>query len=189
MFVNLIKIISSLPILTKISTILINQGSGGIDYLLDLLDEYSGKDKNKLILACLYHPVVLKNVLTPIFLDNLASKKLPSSKRNQAAAALSRFGMLLEDDVNTDTLSSLIAERNGPDQLLLTSCLVNSGVKGKKTLLSLMKKDITPELRSIICMYMREFASKTSIFCLEIRLDDNLPDSDQHNNYSHSWNY
>ena len=72
----------------------------------------------------------------------------------------------------------------------MLSCLVNSGVKGKKALLKLLKnKKIKPKLRSVICMYLREFGSKNGIPTLEIKLVDDLPGLEYSGSYRNIWGY
>lgn len=71
-----------MPILAKLALILINQGQRGIEALSDLLDDYSGEEKNRVILSVVYYPMFMKNMMVPIFLEDLQSKKLPSSRRN-----------------------------------------------------------------------------------------------------------
>jgi hypothetical protein len=124
MLLSVAKLVLNLEINKKIAIIFLNQGARGIESFTEVLDISSDEQKRTWLTSILQSPLVLKNVVIPIFLQDMKSKLIPATRRNQASAALSRLGLLLEDELVLSVLSSLVQERGTPEYLLLISCLL-----------------------------------------------------------------
>lgn len=97
MLLSVAKLAENTEVDQKVVAVILNQGSSGIDVFLEYLDAANDQDKIRHLSAALLCPQVLKNLIIPLFLQDMKSKNISNARRNQAAAALSRMGLLLED--------------------------------------------------------------------------------------------
>lgn len=97
MFNTIAKMIDFGYILNKLVVVFLNQGASGAGQLLELLEELSGSHKDSLLGACLKYPSISKNVLVPLLLEDLSSRRATIKRKNWAAGCLGRLGVLLDD--------------------------------------------------------------------------------------------
>lgn len=74
MLLSVAKLVLNLEIDKKIAIIFLNQGARGIESFTEVLDISSDEEKRAWLTSILQSPVVLKNVVIPIFLQDMKSK-------------------------------------------------------------------------------------------------------------------
>jgi hypothetical protein len=183
-----VKLVQNVPICGKIINIILNQGKSGHSKLLVVLEEVESPLKENIILAALYHPTVLKLVVLPMVLEDLQSKTLPLVRRNQAAAILARFGMLLEDQAYVKTISDALRLQYS-DPSLLSNALVFAGTIGRKEYLCFLSSNISAKLKQAICLQFREFDEDDSLPSIQIKLVSNIETQQYDPISKHIWGF
>ena len=188
LLVTVLRMVSSRDLIGKILAVILNQGRRGQQVAIKLLEEHTGAKRKMLLHAALHCPGVVRRVLIPMLLEDAGDKSLPVSRRNQAAALMSRLGILLEFDEWAELLTDFF-KMQICDSSLIASCLITGGQACKKEYLSLLKEPLIPKLRAVLCMYMREMRLDPVLPTLQIEIkhENSLgrPDLMQR----HSWHF
>jgi hypothetical protein len=190
LFVSVMRMVSNSHITGKVMAIILNQGRSGQIVATKLLDEETLEGRGVLLHIGLYLPGVVRSSIIPLLIKDVLDKGLPLSRRNQAAALLSRLGILLDDEVTIGVISHCF-KTSLADSTLLASALVTSGSVGKKEFVNLLKSPISSKLKSILCMYMRELSPEGCVPTLVIDICED-PDRLQileEKNPSYSWHF
>lgn len=188
MLVTVMRLVDNEDLVGKIIAVILNQGRVGQQVAIKLLEEHSGLKRQNIVHSALYYPGLVRRVIIPMLIEELQDKSLAPSRRNQAAALLSRLGILLESDIWAELISNSFL-RQLADPALLASTLVNGGQSGKKEFLALMKSSSQPKLTAVLCMYMREMRLDPVLPTLVIKTKERISQSQDESKPRHSWHF